>query len=276
MFIHRSSGSGETRQIGIEAFEKTITSELENRTQRKNQIIDQLKPVFASENALINVDPTARSALKALEPLLEEKRLKFKEHKRLQQQDRLRTLSLTTHGGLSVSVPPYDTEWKSSFLADADRDAGTFKAMSIDGDGSYVAAGVGLFVSTTIEENVRFSADATFHITWSNLIIQSGAAHSEGGIGVLVYEGGNVIARNDAQLWDDFPAEFQGGITGNSGDEFIRLTDTSAGHTYFHMIPGRQYLVWIWGWTRTNTLGASVFAGGIIDAHVPFVVLAQN
>ena len=57
----------------------------------------------------------------------------------------------------------------SAFWDEADNVAGTFKVFTIDELG-YQAAGVGLFVSTTIDQNVRFSADAIFHSQWTNLI----------------------------------------------------------------------------------------------------------
>jgi hypothetical protein len=271
MFIHSPRYSDDVHQVGIEAFKKTVTTELENRIHAKRKVIDQLKLVVASENALIKADPAARAALKALVPLVEEARLKFKETKSSLQQKGVRTLSLTTRGGLSVSVPPYDVQWTSSLFDDADRNTGTFTARSIDSLG-YQAAGVGLFVSTTIEEDVRFSADAEFHSRWTDLVIE-GAATTEGGVGVLVYEGGNLVARNDALLWSDFQSGHA--IHGNSGDDFTYLTQTRAGQTYFHMLPGRQYLVWIWSWTTANILGNDL-AIGSIEAHVPFVVLAQN
>jgi hypothetical protein len=271
MFIHRPRYSDEVHQVGIEAFKKTVTSELEDRIQAKRRIMDQLKLVIAPETALIKENPASRTALRALEPLVTQERLKFKENMTSLQLEGFRTLSLTTRGGLSVSVPPYDVQWTSGPLDEADKNAGTFTATSIDSLG-YQAAGVGLFVSTTFEENVRFSADAMFHSKWTDLVVE-GAATTEGGVGVLVYEGGNVVARKDAPLWYDFQ---QGhAIGGKSGDDLTYLTQTIAGQTYFHMLPGRQYLVWIWAWTTADILGNDL-AIGVIQASVPFVVLAQN
>ena len=271
MSVNRSTHSEDVYQAGIEAFKKTVTTELEDRIHAKHRIMEQVKVVTAAENALIKADPAAQSALKALTPLVEEERLKFKNAKSSLQRGGLKTLSLTTSGGLSVSVPPYDVQWTSSFFDDADRNAGTFTARTIDSLG-YQAAGIGLFVSSTIPENARFSADAEFHSKWTDLVIE-GAATSEGGIGVLVYEGGNLIARNDAMLWSDFQSGHA--IHAASGDDVTYLTQTRAGQTYFHMEPGRHYLVWVWCWTTAAILGNDL-AIGTIDAQMPFVVVAQH
>jgi len=272
MSVQRASQySEDVCQNGVEAFRQTVTYELESRLHAQHKFMEQVKLVKAPVNDLIRSNTEARSALKGLAPLVEEERLKFKNVKSSLKQDDFRTLSLTTHGGLSVSVPPYDVRWTSSFFDDADSSAGTFTARTIDSLG-YQAAGIGLFISSTIPEQVRFSADAEFHSRWNDLVIE-GAATTEGGIGVLVYEGGNVVARNDARLWSDFQVGHA--IHGASGDNVTYLTQTSAGQTYFHMLPGRQYLVWVWAWTTAAILGNDL-AVGIIECRMPFVVVAQQ
>ncbi len=276
MSIHRSTCSDDIYQVGIEAFKETVTSEIENRMNAKLQVFDHIKPLVAKDSAPVQEDPAVQSAFKLLK---EEELLKFEENKNsLKEQDRQRTLSLTTRGGLSISTPPYDVKWTSNqFWDQSDNVKGTFKVFTVDSIG-YQAAGVGLFVSTTKEENVRFSADAIFHSQWTNLIVGGGdlgfgAASSDGGVGVLVYEGGNLVARNDARLWSDY----QSGKTlhGKTGDDITDLTQTSAGQTYFHTVPGRQYLVWIWAWTTVAFYG-SALAIATIEANVPFIVLAEN
>jgi|GEM_PF-5194376 len=272
MSIQRDVHSEESCQAAIEAFKKTITHELGSRVQAKHRFIEQAKLVTAPVSALIRENSGAQSALKELVPLVEEERLKFKNVKSLLHPNDVRTLSVTTSGGLIISVPPYDVQWTTSKIWDkADSKAGTFTAETIDSLG-YQAAGVGLFVSSRIPQNVRFSADAEFHSRWTDLVIE-GAATTEGGIGVLVYEGGNVVARSDAQLWSDF--QVGNALHGASGDTMTTLTQTSAGQTYFHMLPGRQYLVWVWCWTTAAILGNDL-AIGIIDCSMPFVVVAQQ
>jgi hypothetical protein len=264
MFTYRLDHSDD--QVGIEAFKKTVTLELEHSLKAKRQLIDHVKP--ATEQ---------RPGAYAFRDLKEEALRKFNDSKSAVTRDPLRTLSLTTHGGLSISTPPYDVAWTSSPVWDeADRANGTFKVTTID-DLGYQAAGIGLFVTTTKDENVRFSADAIFHAQWTDLVVAGGnlgfgAASSDGGCGVLVYEGGNRIARSDARLWSDY----QSGTTlhGKSDDTTTLLTQTQAGQTYFHMMPGRQYLVWIWAWTTVAFYGEAL-AIAIIDAQVPFVVLQQ-
>jgi hypothetical protein len=106
-------------------------------------------------------------------------------------------------------------------------------------------------------------------------LVLHGATINEGGVGVLVFEGGNTIARNDAQLWSDFQAGVGSPWFGKSGDDVTLLTQTSAGQTFFHMLPGRQYTVWVWCWAATHVLG-SVLAIGRIEAEMPFVVVEQQ
>lgn len=255
----------------MEAFKQIVTPELESRVQAKRKLMEQAKLVTVPLNDLIRANAESQSALKRLAPLVEEERLKFKNVPSLLKRNEVRPLSLTTTGGLSVSAPPYDAYWTSSPFDEADSSAGTFAARSIDSLG-YQAAGIGLFVSSTIAEDARFSADAEFHLRWTDLVVE-GAATTEGGIGVIVIEGGNVVARTDAQLWSDFQSGHE--IHGASGDNMIYLTQTRAGQTYFHMLPGRQYLVWVWAWTTAAILG-NCLAVGSIECRMPFVVVAQQ
>jgi hypothetical protein len=271
MLVHEATYSEDVRQQAVDAFKKTVTSELDARVYAKHKFMEHVKHVTAPERALIAADPAAKAACKALEPLVAEGRAQFKSVKTALNHEGVSTFSITAHGGLTISVPPYDVQWTTGLFNDADMNAGTFTSRSIDSLG-YQAAGLGIFVSTTIPGRVRFSADAEFHSRWTDLVIE-GAATTEGGVGVLVYEGGNVIARSDAQLWSDT----QSGVTlhGASGDDVTLLTQTRAGQTYFNMLPGRQYLVWVWSWTTAAILGNDL-ALGLIEAHMPFVVVEQQ
>jgi hypothetical protein len=247
-------------QAGISAFKSTVVAELEEHVDSRRRMLEAIKS-----------DQVTSSAFKGVEAVVEHERQRFKATARGRLPlDGARTLSLSARGPLSVSVPPYDVQWTTSFLDDADSKAGTFTALTIDE--GYQAAGVGLYVSTATEGQVRFSADATFHSKWTDLVIEHGAAATSGGVGVIVYEGGNVVARTRAQLWDDCVVADK--LQGNTGDDVTYLTQTAAGQTYFHMVPNRQYLVWIWAWTRAAMLGAN-FAGAYIEASIPFVVLAR-
>ena len=271
MLIQRAIYSEKDCHADVEAFEKNVTSELEHRVHTKHKWMNRAKLITAPLNDLIKESPKSQAALKAFTPLLEEERIKFKNIKSSINLNDVRTFSLTTTGGLNISVPPYDVQWTSSFFNDADSNAGTFKASSIDSLG-YQAAGIGIYVNSNFPQDVRFSADAEFYSKWTDLVIE-GAALSEGGVGVLVQEGGNVIARNDALLWSDTQSGDY--LHGASGDTLTYLTQTSAGQTYFHMEPGRQYLVWVWAWTTTAILGNSL-AVSSIECRMPFIVVAQS
>lgn len=56
MYIHRLSYSDDVHQVGIEAFQETVTSELKNRTYAKRQVIDHIKPLVAQDKALTKED----------------------------------------------------------------------------------------------------------------------------------------------------------------------------------------------------------------------------
>jgi hypothetical protein len=271
MSFHCGSHSEEVRQAAIETFKHGVTTELEKHSHAKRKIIERGALVQAPIGATIKADPSAASALKALSPLIEEERYRFEQAAASTKPNGPRTFSLTTNGGLVLSVPPYDLQWTTGVFDEADLKTGTFTARTVDSVG-YQAAGVGLFVRSNIAEAVRFSADAEFHSTWTNLVLE-GAAFTEGGIGVIVHEGGNVVARRDARLWTDSRSGV--GWLGASGDDVTLLTQTSAGQTYFNMLPGRTYAVWIWCWIRAGSLGTALAVGNI-HARVPFVVVEQQ
>jgi hypothetical protein len=254
----------------VEAFKQTVTSELQNRVHAKHKFIEQVKQVSDPLNDLIRENHRAQTVLKEFAPTLEEEITRFKNLKSSLNLRDVRTFSLTTTGALNISVPPYDLQWTSSFFDDSDANAGTFKASSIDSLG-YQAAGLGLYVSSTIAQDVRFSADAELYVKWTDWALD-GVAATDGGVGVIVYEGGNAIARNDATLWSDTQ---YGPMHIASGDDMIYLTQTSAGQTYFHMEPGRQYLVWVWAWVTAAILGNDL-AISSIECRMPFVVVAQR
>jgi len=216
-----------------------------------------------------------------LAQLLEGERQRFKSASTFAKQKAARFLSLTTNGGLTVAVPPYDFVWTTGFLDDADKIAGTFDAFSVDTTG-YQAAGLGLFVSSTTSENVQFSADAEFHIRWTDWALgggqpptgaEFGVAATDGGIGVIVFEGGNTVVRRDVHLWSD--TKVGSGLQNiASDDRMMFLSQTSAGTTNFHVEPGRRYQVWIWCWTWSGVLGTAL-AIASIEARIPFVVVQQ-
>jgi hypothetical protein len=275
MSIYRAPHAVEARLAATKGFSELVTKELEGRLSKNRKLAEQAQIISAPLSTLIRADEKAMSALRAVEPMIKEERDRHKSAARAIVRRPVRPFSITTNGSLIISVPPYDLWWKSGsvLFTEADSNAGTFKAETVD-DLGYTAAGLGLFVSTTIPQNVRFSADAEFHSRWTDLVIHGGAIN-EGGVGVLVSEGGNTIARKDAKLWGDYPAGVGSPWFGASGDNVTLLTQTAAGQTYFHMVPGRQYVVWVWCWVVTHTLG-SVFAFAEIEAHMPFVVVEQQ
>ncbi len=277
MFIGNAKHSEKISAAAVEAFKKSVQAELESRLDVKRNLMERLVAVRAPQDGPLKAD-SAGSALKELEPLLEQERSRFRSVRGLLKPKGITPFSITTNGGLVVAVPPYDLEWTSSFpVSIADKNAGAFRANSYLSDSfdalGYHAAGLGIFIDTNSSMDVRFSADAQFDWNWSDVggVDENRAAATEGGVGVLVYEGGNVITRNDALLWSDF----QSGEHYAAGDDSTFLTQTVAGQTYFHMEPGRQYQVWVWCWVTASLQGTGL-PSETINANMPFVVVEQQ
>jgi hypothetical protein len=124
-----------------------------------------------------------------------------------------------------------------------------------------------------VPANVRFSADVSFHTQWLDYPIDPGTVtSSEGGVGVLVYDGNSVVSDLRQELWSNVQS-----IAGQpvQDEQWIYLTQTSAGQSYFSVQPGTSYLVWVWGWTVTGLSGGNGLSTGHIDAQMPFVVVER-
>ena len=184
----------------------------------------------------------------------------------------VRPFSLTTGPGLNFAVPPYDAAWTSTPVwAQADQVAATFSVTVLDSAG-YAAAALGVFLNSPQDVNVRFSADVPFSFNWVDLPLSGGTAASDGGIGVLIYQGANVIVDVRQSLWSDSQTFPSSGASG-SGDSY--LVWTNAGQIYFPMSANATYLAWVWCWGSSFIDGNSDLAGGSINANMPFIVVEE-
>ncbi len=270
MPIHRTAPKEESQRHMIAAFGHHVKSELGARRDTMEARCKRLAIAHAPLTSLIRADTHAMRALGELSSIAEAKRQRFRQIKRT---TRPRNFSLTTQNGLTLGVPPYDLTWTSSVIAGtADASAGTFECSALDTLG-YEAAGLGIFVTATTSANLRFSADALFHRVWEDLPIDPGTVTaSEGGIGVLVYQGSTVIVDQRVELWSDSQSiPWQG----NTDEEWTYLTQTDAGQTYFSAEAGLTYLVWVWSWVITALTGGNGLSSAHIDAQMPFVVVEE-
>jgi hypothetical protein len=276
MSITRIAYSAESRKSAVAVFEADVVAELKARADKARktlEIAQRFLPAAPSPEFDSNAAYTAAALL-----IEEARRLPTTA---VRAEGRPQPLSITTGGGLIVAVPPYDFAYLSLQGASnnfSDPQHGTFRIdCGFAGSGTtsqeYAAGGIGLFATSTIEQDVRFSADAQFQSRWGE-VVWGGGVQAQGGVGVIVYEGGNTIARTDALLW----SEVAGGSVGHTHDDSVFLTQTSAGQTYFHMLSGRTYQIWIWAWAGAVSVsnGQGAYGFGVMDTTVPFMVLAQQ
>ena len=270
MPIHRFTPKEESRRHMIATFEHHVKSQLGARLNTLEAQCKRLATAQAPLMSLIRADKQAMGALGELSSVADAKRQRFREIKRFTRQ---RNFALTTQNGLTLGVPPYDVTWTSSVIAGtADASAGTFECSALDTMG-YEAAGLGVFINATASANLRFSADAVFHRVWEDLPIDPGTVTaSEGGVGVLVYQGNTVISDARVVLWSDSQSiPWQG----NTDEEWTYLTQTGAGQTYWSAEAGLTYLVWVWSWVISALTGGNGLASAHIDAEMPFVVVEE-
>ena len=271
MTLHRAAVSEDARKKATELFSHHVIQHMHAELARHRHLTDQLVRANAPAAAAIRSDAAAIAALHAMTPQLEAERKRFEALGKAKTVIRPRTFSITVNSGLNISVPPYDTEWTSSIVDQADRNAGTFSCVSIDTLG-FEGAGLGVFLSSQIETEVRFSADARFDTSWANWVIEPGGVTTTAGVvGVLIYENGSVLYDERATLWYNFQST--PGQPASSQDS-IFLTQTPIGQSYFLMRPGSTYQVWVWCYTIT-TLAGSGLSTGVIQAQMPFVVVEQ-
>lgn len=271
MTLHRAAVSEDDRKKATELFSHHLTRQMHADLAKHRHLTDQLVKVNAPAAAAIRSDPAALAALQAMTPQVETERKRIEALGKAKTVIRPRTFSITVNRGLNISVPPYDTEWTSSLVGQADRNSGTFSCWSMDTLG-FEGAGLGVFLGSQVETEVRFSADVGFDTSWGNWVIEPGGVSTTAGVvGVLIYENGSVLRDERANLWYNF--QNAPGPPASSQD-YVYLTQTPIGQSYFLMRPGSSYQVWVWCYTIT-TLTGSGLSTGVIKAQMPFVVVEQ-
>jgi hypothetical protein len=258
----------ESSRSAVHLLERHVTSFLNGRRSYHDKLARNFSRLHTPIAASYAKDAAALAELQSL--AADEKARLLETIKRPQRRPQ-REYFISAHSGINVDVPPYDVAWKSSLLAGkTDANAGTFECSAIDTMG-YEAVALGLYVSSPVTAELRFSADVMFHSVWLDWPIEPGAAAwSEGGVGVLVYSGNNVVSDQRAPLWSNF----QSSLAPMSDEEWTFLTQTNAGQTYFQAQADATYLVWVWAWTATGCTGTAL-ATGHIDANMPFAVVER-
>jgi hypothetical protein len=271
MTLHRMQTPKDARTQATERFSKHVTRLLDAEFERQRRRAETLAKVSGPATAAIGADAAAMTALRSLAPEVEAERQRFQALAKFKTALRPRNLSLTVNPGLNIITPPYDTAWTSSLLNDANDNDGTFSCAAIDTLG-YQAAGLGVFLFTQQETEVRFSADAQFDTAWSNWLIEPGGfGATYGEVCVLIYEDQAVLYDERANLWYNFLST--PGQPASSQDS-VFLTQTTIGQSYFLMKPGKTYNVWVWAYTSTALTGTGIVAS-VIKAQMPFIVVEK-
>jgi hypothetical protein len=273
MSIRRAKPSEEAVKAAVATVDKKLSAELKEATALKKQRGEYFNALTAPFRQLIERDEKAHAALKALQSSAkQEKERHGHGFKNRGKSGPIRPL-LTTNPGLNFAIPPYDADWTSTPVwSQADKTAGTFSVSPLDSSG-FAAAAVGVFLTSNQNTNARFSADVPFSYSWADWAINGGTAASDGGIGVLIYQGADVIVDVRVALWNDsqtFPSPAAYG----SGDTY--LVWTQAGQIYFPMSANTSYLAWVWCWGSAYIDGSSDFAGGNITCNMPFIVVEDT
>ena len=178
--------------------------------------------------------------------------------------------------GFEIIIPPYDSAWTNSFasFSSANKVLGSFK--SFPAGNGYGASGIGVFLSSTSDVGVRFSAHCPVSYSWSNFISEGGGyAASRGGLGITIYDASAQLLIKDEHevLWNQASKPSDLEISGG-GDE-LYFQNTGIGQNHFEMKAGHTYLIWLWSWAFADS-GPNAAAHANIDSKVPFMIVDSS
>ncbi len=255
-------------KTSIYHIKQMVTAELEREFEPTKQSVQRLANLFAPIRTLIEQDQHAVTALDEIRKLA-----KQKQQQRIE--DLTRTVpqplnfSFTANPGFDIIVPPYDVEWSTGALSKADKASGKF-GIQILSEG-FNAAGVGVFLSSSVKSLVRFSPMVPFDYSWTNSPLL-GPVSSQGSIGVVAFynEKPQPFLDRRAVVWND-TREFLGWPTLGAFDSGSSFFAQTLGDVLILMEPGNTYLVWIWCWGFCHLHQSAAFAD--ISCTAPFIVV---
>jgi hypothetical protein len=178
--------------------------------------------------------------------------------------------------GFEIIVPPYDSEWTNSFVSfsSANKLSGSLKSFPL-GNG-YGSSAIGVFLSSTSDVWVRFSAHCPVSYAWSNFISEGGGyAASRGGLGITIYDASAGILIKDEHeiLWNQLAKASDLELSGGADEMYLQ--NTSIGENHFEMKAGHTYLIWLWCWAFADS-GPNAAAYGNVDCKVPFMIVDSS
>jgi hypothetical protein len=194
-----------------------------------------------------------------------------------------RTMDFTVPLGVRMIAPPYDHGWAvGAGLGTAKFDG----AMLAFGEEGFSASGASVVLSSPTEVLASVTPEGTFDFAWVSFDNYPSLL-SRGGLGILVYEGGNPtpLLVRQAVLWS------LSGVSQFSSDKGSgQYADAVAAMTSFgpvrlapaliNMRPGVSYEVWMWCWTVGQNQKGTAFLSDVrcnipvvlVDAGPPIVI----
>ena len=272
--VTRVTPSDKLLATSVLHIEQKITAELEREFKSIQESTQHLANAVAPMRALIEQDHRAVTSLDALHKLAkEEQQRRVEVFKQATTPELVRTFSFTANPGFNVLVPPYDVEWSTGVgpFVKADKASGELVCSITHG---FVAAAVGVFLSSPVKASVRFSPVAPFSYTWTHFPFR-GPTSGKGGVGVLAYcnEDKQPFLENGVLLWND-SRDFPAPIASGSGDSFVSAALPR--YVLMMMEPGNTYLVWVWCWEMAHNSTTDGHEGLVLDeirCTVPFIVV---
>ncbi|HKO47837.1 MAG TPA: hypothetical protein VJV79_08940 [Polyangiaceae bacterium] len=163
------------------------------------------------------------------------------------------TFKLTVQSGTKVFGPPYDQDWsEGSGFGNSARFSG--RALTINKDDGFSAAGVGFYLTTTETVLAAIRPQGNYDWNWA-AFGDLPSARSRGGMGLTIYTDGQQQPTLSHQpvLWS------VSGVTTLAGDKGSGQIAAAASPAFglgtiplapalLQMSPGSTYLVWVWTW----------------------------
>lgn len=261
----------ELREKSILRLEERITPELERKFQSVRESTRYLANAAAPLRALVEQDQHAAASLDALHKLASEEQQRLVgavgQHT---VSGPLRTFNFTANPGFTILAPPYDVEWTTG-AAYADQYRGELSCLVV---GGFVAAAVGVFLSSPVPSFIRFSPEAPVSYSWAHWPYR-GPVSGKGGVGMLAYRNDEPqpFLEKEALLWSD-SRNFPSPAAGDSGASFVSAA--LPGDFLMPMEPDHTYIVWIWCWGMAHTSvveGHEGIAFDEIQCSIPFIVI---
>lgn len=298
--IRRFTPSQDLLKSSVEILAERLTLELGAKLEHGKGLTDQLAAVRGPLRRLIHGDKQAHLASEARARMATDVR-DVSSHANARPKGMF-DIVLPVRAGASVVVPPYDVQWtdvrcapprnvNEPPAAQADRLDGSLSVEMAEGVGSmftpqtvapefnlpgaacYVAAAVGVFLTTTQNMIATVSPYAPISCFYEgDQAYQDWPVFTEGGVGILIYKGTDAYIDRRASLWK-FSSSGYPDWSWNRESFDTYIGNTLASDVPFLMEANVNYLVWVWCWTSEVFSGDKGTSWGKISCRIPFIVL---